>query len=211
MERRRLLFALMATLLALPLLMIDSIAADGSPRSGDAAVVAGDGASQAGSRHARVGNDPTNVVQAQLDAAAAAPVTEATAPPTEAPPSTEQAAPVTTSAPRAAPTPTAPPPTHAAPPDTVTPIGPPPEEPTAGSTQEGQASWYYHDPGTCAHRSLPFGTVVTVTSLRDGATTTCTVADRGPYIQGRIIDLERSVFAELADPSVGVLDVRISW
>ena len=209
MERRRLLFAILATLLALPLLMIDSIAADGSPRDGDEAVVAGGGAAEAGGRPARVVADPTVAVQAQLESAAsAAPAIEATAAATEAPPSTE-AAPVTTAAPR--PAPTSPPPTVSAPPDTVAPLGPPPEEPVSGNTQEGEASWYYHDAGTCAHRSLPFGTVVTVVSLRDGATTTCTVADRGPFIEGRIIDLERSVFAQLADPSAGILDVRISW
>jgi rare lipoprotein A len=53
--------------------------------------------------------------------------------------------------------------------------------------------------------------VVTVTNLANGASTTCTVNDRGPYGPGRIIDLDREVFAQLADPAVGVIDVVITW
>src|SRR5581483_4715035 len=47
----------------------------------------------------------------------------------------------------------------------------------------GKASWYEDaPPGTCAHKTLPKGTVVTVTDLDTGATVQCTVADRGPYV-----------------------------
>jgi rare lipoprotein A len=58
---------------------------------------------------------------------------------------------------------------------------------------------------------LPFGTVVTVTNLANGATTTCTVNDRGPYGPGRIIDLDQGVFAQIADPATGVINVTITW
>jgi len=51
--------------------------------------------------------------------------------------------------------------------------------------------------------------VVKVTNLAGGQSTTCTVADRGPFVAGRIIDLDRSVF--LAIGSQGVARVRIEW
>ncbi|HEV3362546.1 MAG TPA: G5 domain-containing protein, partial [Acidimicrobiia bacterium] len=63
----------------------------------------------------------------------------------------------------------------------------------AGRYQEGGASWYRYKPGTCAHRTLPKGTVVKVINRKTGQSATCTVADRGPFIAGRIIDLDRSV------------------
>jgi hypothetical protein len=81
-----------------------------------------------------------------------------------------------------------------------------------GSRQEGGASWYRYKAGTCAHRSIRKGTVVKVTNLATGRSATCTVADRGPFIAGRIIDLDRSVFLALAEsPGQGVLRVRIEW
>ena len=81
----------------------------------------------------------------------------------------------------------------------------------AGSAQRGVASWYSHKPGTCAHRTLPMGTIVRVTHTRTGRSTTCRVADRGPFVKGRIIDLDRRVFAELAPLSDGVFSAEISW
>ena len=78
-------------------------------------------------------------------------------------------------------------------------------------SQTGPASWYDAPQGTCAHQSLPFGTVVTVTDLDNGRSTTCTVEDRGPYQDGRIIDLSKATFSQLESPGVGVIDVRITW
>jgi len=42
---------------------------------------------------------------------------------------------------------------------------------------------------TAAHRTLPFGTRVKVTSLTTGKSVIVRINDRGPYIKGRIIDL----------------------
>jgi G5 domain/Lytic transglycolase len=84
--------------------------------------------------------------------------------------------------------------------------------PASAGQQEGGASWYHYKPGTCAHRKIPKGTVVKVTNLKTGASTSCTVADRGPFVGGRIIDLDRSVFLAIAEsPGQGVLQVRIEW
>jgi rare lipoprotein A len=77
--------------------------------------------------------------------------------------------------------------------------------------QTGQASWYDAADGTCAHPTLAFGTVVTVTNLANGRTVKCTVTDRGPYESGRIIDLAKTIFDDLAPPATGVIDVRIQW
>ena len=79
------------------------------------------------------------------------------------------------------------------------------------NSQTGAASWYQAPAGYCAHPTLPFGTVVTVTNLANGASTTCTVEDRGPYEGGRIIDLAESTFSQIASPSQGVIQVRIQW
>ena len=47
------------------------------------------------------------------------------------------------------------------------------------------------DPGalTAAHRTLPFGTRVSVVNLRNGKQVVVRISDRGPFVRGRIIDL----------------------
>ncbi len=81
----------------------------------------------------------------------------------------------------------------------------------ATHSQSGKASWY-HQPGLmAAHRSLPFGTVVRVTNLANGKRVTVTIRDRGPYIDGRIIDLSEAAFDQLSPQSRGVLNVKIEW
>ena len=81
----------------------------------------------------------------------------------------------------------------------------------SGNSQSGQASWYDYIPGSCAHKTIGKGTVVTVRNNGNGKTTTCVVKDRGPFIAGRVIDLERGVFSQLASPGSGVISVSISW
>jgi rare lipoprotein A len=50
---------------------------------------------------------------------------------------------------------------------------------------------------TAAHRTLPFGTKVLVTNVRNGRTVVVRINDRGPYGRGRIIDLSRAAAREL--------------
>lgn len=45
---------------------------------------------------------------------------------------------------------------------------------------------------TAAHRTLPFGTRVTVTHLGSGRSVSVTINDRGPFVKGRCIDLSRA-------------------
>ncbi len=42
---------------------------------------------------------------------------------------------------------------------------------------------------TAAHRSLPFGTKVKVTNKRNGKSVVVRINDRGPFIEGRVIDV----------------------
>lgn len=42
---------------------------------------------------------------------------------------------------------------------------------------------------TAAHRTLPFGSRVRVTNLRNGRTAVVRINDRGPFVRGRVIDL----------------------
>src|SRR5215831_13617720 len=42
---------------------------------------------------------------------------------------------------------------------------------------------------TAAHRTLPFGTRVRVTNVRNGRSVVVRINDRGPFVRGRIIDL----------------------
>lgn len=63
---------------------------------------------------------------------------------------------------------------------------------------------------TAAHRTLPFGTKVTVTNVKNGKSVVVRINDRGPFVKGRIIDLSRSAFAAIGDPAAGTLDVVIT-
>ena len=149
-------------------------------------------------------------------AKAATTVPPTVVPPTVVPPTT---APRVTAAPKArtktsakptpttaAPKPKARPTTTAAPKPAAAPAPAP-----SGNAQSGQASWYDTFEGTCAHKSLPKGTMVNVTNTANGKSVVCRVADRGPYVNGRVIDLDRRLFAQLASPSSGVIHVNISW
>lgn len=75
----------------------------------------------------------------------------------------------------------------------------------------GQASWYSAGSMTCAHRTLSFGTRVTVVNVATGASVVCTVNDRGPFVEGRVVDLAHDAFSQIADPAAGVIDVSLSW
>lgn len=78
-------------------------------------------------------------------------------------------------------------------------------------SQSGKATFYGAPSGTCAHKTLPMGTIVTITNVSTGASTTCKVADRGPFAQGRVIDLSKDTFSQIASLSQGVVTVNLSW
>ena len=62
---------------------------------------------------------------------------------------------------------------------------------------------------TAAHRTLPFESVVRVTNLNNGKTTTVRITDRGPFVDNRIIDLSYAAAKEIESVGPGVVPVRI--
>lgn len=90
--------------------------------------------------------------------------------------------------------------------------------------QEGVVSWYgdrFHNRPTAsgelfdvadltmAHPSLPFGTKVRVTNLRNGRSVVVRVNDRGPFVGSRIADLSQAAAASLGMLSRGLARARI--
>jgi rare lipoprotein A len=76
-------------------------------------------------------------------------------------------------------------------------------KPTASG--ETYDMWEY----TCAHRELPFGTYLLVTNLENGRKVTVRVNDRGPFVEGRIIDLSYNSARALGMLEEGVVEVKI--
>ena len=62
---------------------------------------------------------------------------------------------------------------------------------------------------TAAHKALPFGTVVRVDDLDTGRSVVVVINDRGPFIEGRIIDLSYASAKALGIVEKGVARVRI--
>lgn len=62
---------------------------------------------------------------------------------------------------------------------------------------------------TAAHRSLPFGTRVLVTNLKNGKSVIVRINDRGPFVKGRIIDLSRAAAKQLDMIHAGVAEVEV--
>jgi rare lipoprotein A len=92
------------------------------------------------------------------------------------------------------------------------------------SSEVGIASWYgppYHNRQaadgsiydqnamTAAHRTLPMGSIVRVTNLKNGQSVTVRITDRGPFIDGRIIDLSLAAAREIDVYRPGTAKVRV--
>ena len=90
--------------------------------------------------------------------------------------------------------------------------------------QVGKASWYgprFHGKKTAsgkrfnqhaltaAHRRLPLGTRVKVTNLKNGKTVKVKINDRGPYHDGRIIDLSRAAAERLSMDGVTRVSIEV--
>lgn len=110
------------------------------------------------------------------------------------------------------------------PPSLPTPPAPPAPVVPGTYVEQGVASWYgYPFDGkraadgevydmkkpVAAHRTLPFGSVVRVTNLRNGLTTDVRIIDRGPFAKGRIIDLSFAAAKLIDMVGTGTAQVRI--
>ena len=97
--------------------------------------------------------------------------------------------------------------------------------PHIGDEEVGIASWYGHpyhgrrasngeiydmEKMTAAHRTMPFGTVVEVRNLTNDLTATVRIIDRGPFIDGRIIDLSHAAAKEIQMIGPGIAKVRVT-
>ena len=64
---------------------------------------------------------------------------------------------------------------------------------------------------TCAHKKYAFGTELRVTNISNGKSVECIVNDRGPFIDGRDIDLSYAAARKIGLINRGVADVRIEY
>jgi len=62
---------------------------------------------------------------------------------------------------------------------------------------------------TAAHKTLPLGTQVRVTNLRNGESVNVKINDRGPYHKGRVIDLSKGAARELRMINSGTAKVKV--
>jgi rare lipoprotein A len=91
-------------------------------------------------------------------------------------------------------------------------------------SETGKASWYgapYHNRRgsngeiynmhamTAAHRTLPLGSIVRVTNLKTNHAALVRITDRGPFVEGRILDLSYAAAKKLDIWQPGVASVKI--
>lgn len=70
-------------------------------------------------------------------------------------------------------------------------------------------SRYHKDSLTCAHRTLPFGTLLKVTNKKNGKEVVVRVTDRGPFVRGRVVDLSMAAAKEIGMVAMGVAPVEV--
>lgn len=68
--------------------------------------------------------------------------------------------------------------------------------------------WFNPEELTVAHKSLPFNSKVKITNLNNGKTVTVPVTDRGPYIEGRCLDLSAAAMRVIGGIDAGVVPVK---
>ena len=99
-----------------------------------------------------------------------------------------------------------------------------PAQPPSPAAERGVASFYgsrhagrrtasgeRFDPAdlTAAHRTLPFGTRVRVTNLENGRSVVVRINDRGPFAEGRVIDVSEAAARALGMIDQGLARVRV--
>lgn len=70
-------------------------------------------------------------------------------------------------------------------------------------------SKYHRDSLVCAHLRYPMGTMLKVTNLNNNKSVVVRVADRGPHVRGRIIDLSYRAAKEIGMIASGIAMVRV--
>ncbi|ACU58234.1 septal ring lytic transglycosylase RlpA family protein [Chitinophaga pinensis] len=64
---------------------------------------------------------------------------------------------------------------------------------------------------TAAHRTLPFGTKVTVINVSNGRSVKVRINDRGPFAEGRVIDLSKKAAKRIGMLTTGVAPVEVKY
>ncbi|MBF0596685.1 septal ring lytic transglycosylase RlpA family protein [Faecalibacter rhinopitheci] len=97
------------------------------------------------------------------------------------------------------------------------------EKAAIASASSGVVSWYgdkFHgrktasgeaydkNELTAAHKTLPFGTKVKVTNIRNGKSVVVEINDRGPFVKSRVLDLSQAAFSEIGHTNSGVMQVK---
>jgi rare lipoprotein A len=92
------------------------------------------------------------------------------------------------------------------------------------SSEEGLATWYsapykgrkaangevFDDEAlTAAHRTLPMGSLVVVTNLKTGQSSPMRITDRGPFVEGRILDMTKASARATGVYEAGLVNVRV--
>jgi rare lipoprotein A len=103
-------------------------------------------------------------------------------------------------------------------------VSTPPVPPAAGTEEVGFASWYgapHHGRRTAsgevydmhqltaAHRTMPFGTRLLVTNRDTSQSVEVRVNDRGPFVEGRILDVSYAAARQLGAVGPGIIPVRV--
>lgn len=93
-----------------------------------------------------------------------------------------------------------------------------------GVVLNGQASYYHdkfdgrmtasgevfdQDGMTCAHKTLDFGTILKITNLENNLSVTVRVNDRGPFVEGRIVDLTKAAAQKIGLYEMGVCNAKV--
>ena len=93
-------------------------------------------------------------------------------------------------------------------------------------TENGKASYYadkfegrrtasgetfHQNRLTAAHRTLPFGTKVKVTNVANGRSVKVRITDRGPFAEGRVIDLSKKAAKRIGMVNTGVAVVEVTY
>src|SRR5450755_3215708 len=122
------------------------------------------------------------------------------------------------------PPPTPPPPTESAPGEAERSFAKEAAPAIPGGGETGLASWYGHpyhgrasasgeiydmEQMTAAHRTLPFGTVVRVHDLDNQKSVDVRINDRGPFVDGRVIDLSHAAARAIEMIGPGVARVQL--
>ena len=92
--------------------------------------------------------------------------------------------------------------------------------PALANEWTGKASWYAlrgrtasgaHAGGglTAAHRTLPFGTHLRITNIRNAKSVVVVVNDRGPFVRNRIVDVSLPAAEALGFRHAGIASVRV--